>query len=89
MTYGSCGGLWPPCLAEIHSVEVGIFIGGIGYATYLKSSIGFALLMSVVLVLSIMQPIDGVTKPWYTLFGVVVGMVVGRVVHIAARKEVG
>lgn len=60
-----CNGLVLDCINEIHLLQVGLFTGIVFYLLKRKSSKSAALFATVMLVISVVQPIHHITKPWY------------------------
>jgi hypothetical protein len=82
------GAIWPPCLAELHALELGIFLGVLAYIIYLRSRFGLAMFLSIVVFLTFVRPIDGLVKPWYSVGGVVVGLLLSRLVNVVWERKI-
>lgn len=84
--FPSCGGVFPPCLAEIHAMQVGLFAAVLIYLLKRRSPIAAALPLTALLVLALTQSVDGLQKPWYVLFGALVGLLLARGVVSAYQR---
>jgi hypothetical protein len=82
-----CGGIWPPCIAELHALELGIFLGILAYIIYLRSRFGLAMFLSIIVFLTFIRPIDGLVEPWYSVGGVVVGLSLSRLVNVVWERK--
>jgi len=78
MSSGGCAGFWPPCLAEIHSAELGLFVGVVAFILFVRSSLSAGVFLSVVVAFAWLFPVDGRVEPWYLMGGVLSGLLVAR-----------
>lgn len=79
--------IWPPCIAELHTLELGIFLGVLAYIIYLRSRFGLAMFLSIIVFLTFVRPVDGLVKPWYSVGGVVVGLLLSRLFYVVWERK--
>lgn len=83
-----CDQLFPPCIEEFHALQLGIFLGILAYIIYLRSRFGLAMFLSIVVFLTFIRPVDELVKPWYSIGGVVVGLLLSRLFHVFWEKKI-